>query len=128
MRRSGRSIRKSLKLKGIRRVKQDGKIYRYHRASGIRLPDDLPEDHADFLAAYIDTEKARSDGKAETKRTHKPKSATLAHSWWLFYKSNEFADLSEGYRRRIQAMVTRSAKLVARCRSISFDPTTSRMT
>lgn len=103
MRRSGRSIRKSPKLKGIRRVKQDGKIYRYHRATGLRLPDDLPEDHADFLAAYLDAEKAHSEGKAETKRTYKPKSGTLAHSWWLFCKSDEFADLSEGYRRRMQA-------------------------
>ena len=103
MRRSGRSIRRGTKLKGIRRVRQDGKVYRYHRATGIRLPDDLPEDHPEFLAAYLQAEEGASTGKATTKRTHKPAPGSLGHSWWLFCQSDDFMDLSEGYRDRMQA-------------------------
>lgn len=42
----------AFRLTGIRRQKRPGgKIIKYHRATGIRLPD-LPEGHPDFMAAW----------------------------------------------------------------------------
>ncbi|MBV0893358.1 hypothetical protein KTN05_16215 [Paracoccus sp. Z118] len=40
-----------MKLKGVRRQKRGDRVVKYHRASGIRLPD-LPETHPDFIAAW----------------------------------------------------------------------------
>lgn len=100
MRRRRRSIRRATKLKGIRRVRQDGKIYRYHRATGTRLPDDISEDHPDFLEAYL---KAESGAGPKPKRSATPRTGTLAHAWWQFTKSDDFLDLSSGYRARMLA-------------------------
>jgi integrase/recombinase XerD len=47
------------KLKGIRRQKRGDKIVRYHRATGIRLPD-LPETHPDFVSAWAKAEAGES--------------------------------------------------------------------
>ncbi len=101
MRSGGRGVRRGAKLKGIRRVKQDGKVYRYHRATGTRLPDDIPEDHPDFLAAYL-----KAESQAGTKKPIRgatPRAGTVAHAWWQFTKSDDFLDLSDGYRRRMMA-------------------------
>ena len=43
------------KLKGIRRQKRGDRIVRYHRATGIRLPD-LPETHPEFVSAWARAE------------------------------------------------------------------------
>lgn len=43
------------RLKGIRRQKRGDRIVRYHRATGIRLPD-LPETHPDFVEAWARAE------------------------------------------------------------------------
>lgn len=48
------------KLRGIRRQRRGDKVIRYHRATGIRLPD-LPETHPDFITAWAAAEaKAKS--------------------------------------------------------------------
>lgn len=48
-----------VRLKGIKRVKSKGKVYTYRvvRGKRVRLPD-LPENHPDFLRAYLDAENA----------------------------------------------------------------------
>lgn len=51
------------KLTGLRRQRSGSRIYTYHRATGIRMPD-LPEDHPDFLRAYL----AAEEGAAPTRR------------------------------------------------------------
>lgn len=43
-------------LKGIRRQRRGDKVIRYHRATGIRLPDDIPETHPDFIDAWAKCE------------------------------------------------------------------------
>lgn len=45
------------RLKGIRRQRRGDKVIRYHRASGVRLPDGIPETHPDFIAAYLAAER-----------------------------------------------------------------------
>lgn len=87
-------------MKGIRRVRQDGKVYRYHRATGVRLPDDIPEDDPDFLAAFLAAEKQSGP---KPKRGATPRTGTVGHAWWQFTKSDAFLDLSDGYRARMLA-------------------------
>lgn len=50
---------KGVRLKGIKRITSKGKTYVYRRVRGklIPLPADLPENHPDFLAAYLDAER-----------------------------------------------------------------------
>lgn len=100
MRRSRRSMGAG-KLKGIRRVRQDGKVYRYHRATGIRLPDGMPETHTDFIMAYAAAEEQNASGKPKPKRGAAPAAGTLAFAWWTFCKSDDFLDLSSGYRENL---------------------------
>jgi integrase len=89
-------------LKGIRRFTQDGIQYRYHRATGIRLPSDIPEQHPDFLKAYLAAEGQIGSATAPTKRSATPRQGTIGHAWWRFEKSDDFLDLSEGYRDNIK--------------------------
>lgn len=100
MRRRRQGVGRATKLKGIRRVRQDGKIYRYHRATGTRLPDDIPEDDPEFLAAFLAAEKQSGP---TPKRSATPRAGTVAHAWWQFTRSDDFLDLSEGYRARMLA-------------------------
>lgn len=85
------------KLKGIRRVRQDGKVYRYHRATGARLPDEIPEDHLDFLEAYLKAE--RGAQKPPVRRAAAP--GSVAHAWGEFARSDAYRALSSAYRDNI---------------------------
>lgn len=88
-------------MKGIRRVRQDGKVYRYHRATGIRLPDDIPEIDKQFLAAYLEAESALGTGSIKKKRPAAPAKHTLAYGLWLFCRSDDFLDLSDGHKENL---------------------------
>ncbi|WP_299734711.1 tyrosine-type recombinase/integrase [uncultured Roseobacter sp.] len=102
-------------MKGIRRVRQDGKQYRYHRATGTRLPDDIPETHPAFLKAYLAAEEQLSTGHAKPTRGATPKTGSIAHGWWQFCRSENFMELSEGYRaslhRHGEAIIERGGKV-----------------
>lgn len=100
MRQRRRSLGRAAKLKGIRRVRQDGKVYRYHRATGTRLPDDIPEDDEEFLEAYLAAEKQTGP---KPRRGATPRTGTVGHAWWKFCQSDDFLDLSDGYRDRMEA-------------------------
>ena len=89
-------------LKGIRRFEQDGIQYRYHRATGIRLPSDVSEQHPSFLKAYLAAEDQKGASTQPSKRPATPRKGTIAHAWWRFEKSEDFLDLSEGYRENIK--------------------------
>ncbi|MBB95641.1 MAG: hypothetical protein CML68_13750 [Rhodobacteraceae bacterium] len=95
------------KLKGLRRVRQDGKLYVYHRATGARMPD-LPEDHPDFLRAYI----AAEDGAPkQTRGKYRP--GTMGALWLSVVRSEDYKGKSEGYRsilrRNADAMLEKGA-------------------
>jgi len=80
------------KLKGLRRVRQDGKLYVYHRATGTRLPD-LPENDPAFLEAYLAAE--RSGPRTAKGR---PAAGTLAAVWASYCASDGYKTLSPSYR------------------------------
>lgn len=122
MRQSRPSIR-SGPLKGIRRVRQDGKVYRYHRATGIRLPDDIPETDKRFLAAYLEAENSLEDGLPKRKRHTAPAKHTLAYGLWKFCRDDDFLNLSEGYKdnlhRHFDAITKRAGSVpVAQIRDV----------
>jgi integrase len=103
-------------LKGIRRFTQDGVQYRYHRATGTRLPSDVPEDHPTFLQAYLAAEQAK--GTPRRDRGAAPRNGTIAHAWWQFCKSDDFLDLSSGYRAR---MAAHGDSIIARAGTVPID-------
>lgn len=56
-----------VKLKGLKRYSVNGVDYIYHRASGTKLPSDIPEDHPQFLAAYLEAENGKEQTPAPEK-------------------------------------------------------------
>ncbi|WP_300009769.1 site-specific integrase [uncultured Roseobacter sp.] len=100
--RSGKQSMGTGKLKGLRRFTQDDVYYVYHRATGVRLPD-LPENDKRFLKAYLEAEKQIEAPATPRKRSAAPKAGTLSYGWRMFIASDDFKELSEGYRVRLQA-------------------------
>lgn len=88
------------KLKGLRRFQQDGKSYIYHRATGIRLPSDVSENHPSFLRAYLEAEDAAKSNSQTIpkKREAAPKTGTLLAVWRSYLCTDVFNSLSKGYR------------------------------
>lgn len=60
---------RDVKLKGIRRQKRGDRMVRYHRATGIRLPDNIPETHPDFIAAWARCEAGVGGAESGPKST-----------------------------------------------------------
>lgn len=79
-------------LKNIRRHRKGGKVYKYHRQTGARLPD-LPETHPDFVAAWLKEESA-----APTVGTP----GSLDHEIAVYLRSAHYRDLSPDYARVIE--------------------------
>lgn len=78
-------------MKNVHRHRRNGKVYKYHRHTKVRLPD-LPESHPDFIAAWLEEERAmpRVDD-----------AGTLGHEIALFFRSAMYRDLSPDYARVI---------------------------
>lgn len=91
-----RGYRMERKLTGLRRQRSGSRIYIYHRATGIRMPD-LPEDHPDFLRAYL----AAEEGATPTRRG-RPRDGSLEALVLSAMRSDRYAGLSEGYRAIIR--------------------------
>lgn len=95
------------KLKGIRRQRRGDRIVRYHRATGIRLPD-LPETHPEFIDAWARAE-AKKTPMEEAQRKRPVVAGSLAaavrdllHSQWFKGKSPTY-----------QGMIRRHAEDIA---------------
>jgi integrase len=102
--RRGRGIR-DVRVKGVRRVAETkgGPIrWKYHRATGIPLPVDIPETSAEFIAAYQAAE-ALVGAKAPTGRKARP--GTVEAVWQSLARSDAWKGLSEGYRRALRPAV-----------------------
>jgi integrase len=86
-----------IKLKGIQRVRDaSGKVrWKYHRATGIALPVDIPESSPAFLEAYL----AAEQGEAPANRKGRPAPGTLAATWEAYRRSDTFTALRPSYQR-----------------------------
>jgi len=84
-------------LKGLKRARQDGKLYIYHRATGIRMPD-LPENHPDFIKAYQAAQDAQANGTARPRGPDRTRPGTIAATWQAYLRSDTYRSLSDSYR------------------------------
>ncbi len=93
------------KLKGLRKFQQDGKSYIYHRATGIRLPSDVPENDPSFLRAYLKAEDAAKSAShaLPKKREAAPPAGTLLAIWRNYVRSDSFISLSKGYQTTLHS-------------------------
>lgn len=80
-------------LKHVQTVQRGGKTYRYLRLPGqprIKLPD-LPPDHPEFLAAYIEASRAAP-------KSIRAQAGSIAAAIESAMRSAAYLDLSQGYR------------------------------
>lgn len=97
MRGSIRSER--VKLPRVHRVTRRGKVYKYHRVTRNELPNDVPEDHPRFIAAWT----AEEAGKPRATTRAKP--GTFAAGCAEYLASRSYRDLSDSYRPVIRRHV-----------------------
>jgi site-specific recombinase XerC len=81
----------------------NGKSFVYHRATGIPLPSNVPENHPRFLAAYLDAER-NGKPKSKLERVEKYSVACVAQG---FMNSRKFKSLSIGYQNNIRRDIAR---------------------
>lgn len=91
-----------LQLKGVRRQKRsNGTVDRYHRASGIKLPD-LPETHPDFIAAWTIAEAGMADPLTRAARNAPVQPGTLSAAIRLEQTGREWGGFSAVYRNQMK--------------------------
>jgi integrase/recombinase XerD len=109
MRRFIRSER--VKLPRVHRITRRGKVYKYHRRTRVELPNNIPEDHPEFIAAW--TAEEAKKGPVATKSLQ----GTIAAACEAYLASGVYRELSDSYRpvirRHVDAIKLRggSAKL-----------------
>lgn len=81
-----------MKLPRVNRIRKGGRLYRYHRVTGGKLPADLPEDHPSFIAAWA-AEEAKAPPKPQRGETGSITAAIEA-----FLQSDRWLALSQSYR------------------------------
>lgn len=79
-------------LKNIRRHRKAGSVYKYHRQTGKRLPDHLPESHPDFIAAWL---------AEEHRKPIKGDDTSLDREIARYHQTAHYRDLSRDYARVI---------------------------
>lgn len=92
-----------VKLPNVQRRMVNGRPYKYHRFTRARLPDDVPEEHPRFAAAW-----AAEEAKSQDRKPPEPvraKEGTIEAGCIAFLASQSFASLSLGYRPVIRGHV-----------------------
>ncbi|MEP5732188.1 MAG: tyrosine-type recombinase/integrase [Sulfitobacter sp.] len=84
-----------MKKPRVHRVNKRGKVYKYHKFTRAALPNGVPEDHIDFVAAW-EIEESKSPGARQRSSV-----GTVAHGVNLYLKSKQNAELSKEYRATI---------------------------
>jgi len=87
-------MRGPVQMKNVHRITRGGRVYRYHRKTRAKLPD-LPENHPDFIAAWLSEE--QKGGARPRART-----GTIDAACEAFLRSDAFLSLSQGYRQMIR--------------------------
>ncbi|MBL3597700.1 tyrosine-type recombinase/integrase [Rhodovulum sulfidophilum] len=86
-----------VQLKGGRRQRRGDRVVKYHRATGIRLPD-LPETHPDFVAAWAAAEAGGADPLAKAARVAPVAIGSLSASIRAEQAGRDWKSLSAVYR------------------------------
>lgn len=99
MRRIVRS--EAVKLPRVHRLTKAGTVNKYHRRTRAVLPNDVPEDHPRFVAAW-----AAEEAKAAPRRkAQAAQEGTIAAGCAAYLASQSYAALSAGYRPVIRRHV-----------------------
>lgn len=85
-------------------TKADGSVHKYHRHTRHPLPNDVPEDSAEFMQAWLAQEEKRP------KKSPRPMQGTVAHGCEAFLTSKTYRDLNTGYSRVILAHINAIAR------------------
>lgn len=80
----------------MHRVSKGGKIYRWHRPTRTKLPDDVPETHPDFIAAWAAAEAMGG------KRPSKTPAGTIAAEVEAMLATAHFKAFSPTYRHEVR--------------------------
>lgn len=83
-----------MKLPRVHRVMRSGKMHKYHRVTRVPLPNDVPEDHDLFIAAWTAAEQAKAPAKRAAP-------GTVGAVCDDFMASRYFGTLSKDYGRTI---------------------------
>ena len=97
-----------MKLRGLKRYRRGSIEYVYHRASGIRLPSGMAEDHPDFLSAYLAA--CEAPGKRERPIVETVKANSVEDVVKRYLASHAFAGLSDSYQAVRRRDTTRLLK------------------
>lgn len=88
-----------VKLPRVHRVTRRGKTYKYHRRTRVELPNNIPEDHSEFIASWT----AEEVKKKLT--TTKALQGGIAAACEAYLASGAYRGLSDGYRPAIRRHV-----------------------
>ena len=95
MRRDLRNDR--VKLPRVNRVRAGGRLYRYHRVTGAKLPSDVPEDAPTFIAAWT-----AEEAKAGEPKRPRGTPGTISAAIEALIASEKWRSLSESDRGLIR--------------------------
>ncbi|WP_273524395.1 hypothetical protein [Rhodosalinus sediminis] len=95
MRRDLRNDR--VKLPRVNRVRAGGRLYRYHRVTGAKLPSDVPEDAPTFIAAWT-----AEEAKAGEPKRPQGTPGTISAAIEALIASEKWRSLSESDRGLIR--------------------------
>lgn len=95
-------VGRGVKLPRVHRVTgRNGEIFKYHRKTRATLPNNVPEDHPDFVAAW-----SAEEAKAGTPESRiSAATGTVAHGCEVYLASRAYRDLGESYRPVIRRHV-----------------------
>lgn len=101
------------KIRGIKLVRANGSIYRYHRATGKRIAAN-PDTHPETFFAEVKLLEAEATAKSTARLDPKP--SHLGGLFTLYRASPEFTQLEHvtqaGYQRAMDALKTFDAKVL----------------
>jgi integrase len=87
-------------MRNVHRVRKNGQVFKYHRRTRASLPNDVPEDHPRFIAAW-----QREEAKDGSPKPRKAISGSIVAGCEEYLGSNSYRSLSESYRPVIRRHV-----------------------
>lgn len=96
-----------VKLPRVHRVAKGGRVYRFHRITRAALPNDVPEDHPTFTAAWA-TEEAKAQAGQRPAARRRGAAGSIAATWAAFKATEGFKGFSAVYRQQMTSHAERA--------------------
>lgn len=88
-----------VKLPRVHRVRKSGKVFKYHKITRAPLPNDVPEDHPDFIVAWTAEEAQKPKPKVRSPQ------GSIGYGVARYLRSDGYNDLSKEYAAKISRNV-----------------------